>query len=277
MKIIDTYEDIFSVYKENKFDIPLWQKYAENISPELEELVEQDSNRNDFEGQCLPVLDSLIKNKTLAEKAHNSFLKVTNDLSQKIIDKFGVDLDVTIIFYLGLCNGAGWATGLGGKPAVLLGIEKIVELNWCDESSMIALIYHELGHIWHFLFEKKSPFDFSKKDKAVRQLYREGIAMTFEQILCGDMNYFHQDIDGWLDWCNKNEKAIKSEFLRRIQNNESVQDFFGDWESYEGHCDVGYFLGSRFVQYMMKDYSFQEIAVLKIKTVYNMFCEYAKD
>ena len=59
----------------------------------------------------------------------------------------GVETD--IILYLGLCNGAGWATSLDGRDAVLLGIEKIIELNWQDESAMQALIFHEIGHIWH--------------------------------------------------------------------------------------------------------------------------------
>lgn len=275
MKIIDTYETIFSAYKDNKFDISLWQKYAENISAELKELVEQDAGRNDFKNQSLPVLNGIMDDIELLEAAHNSFLKVTDNLSQKIIDKFGIDLDVTIVFYLGLCNGAGWATKIDGEAVVLLGIEKIAELNWCDENNMIALIYHELGHIWHFIFESKKLLPLTAKEKAIRQLYREGIAMTFEQILCDNLNYFHQNINGWLDWCKENENAIKTEYLQRVQNNESTQDFFGDWCSYKGHSDVGYFLGSRFVQYMMKEDSLQEIAAFKIKTVYNKFIEYA--
>ena len=276
MKIMDTYNDIFSVYKHDKFNMVLWQKYAENISNELKKIVEQDADRYDFVNQCLPVLNNLIGNKQIVETAHDSFLKVTENLSQKILDAFGVDLDVTIVFYLGLCNGAGWATKLSHKPAVLLGIEKIVELNWCDENEMAALLYHELGHIWHFLFEQKKKLPLTAKENAIRQLYREGIAMTFEQILCNNSDFFHQNISGWLDWCKANESAIKSEYLRRMENKESVQDFFGDWESYKGHSDVGYFLGSRFIRYMMQEYSLQEIAGFKIKTVYKKFREYVK-
>lgn len=276
MKIIDTYENIFSAYKHNVFDIDLWEKYADEISSELKNKVKKDSKRNDFEKQTLPVLNSLIKNRESAKNAHASFLKVTDNLKQKIFEKFNVDLEVTIVFYLGLCNGAGWATTINGKPAILLGIEKITELNWCDERSMIALIYHELGHIWHFLFEKKKWIPLTAKEKAIRQLYREGIAMTFEQILLGSYDFFHQDIDGWLNWCEENKNSIKTEFLRRINCKESVQDFFGDWCSYKGHSDVGYFLGNRFILDMMKNHSLEEIASFDLKTVYNNFCEYAK-
>ncbi len=168
MKIIDTYDSIYSSYKHNVFDIELWEKYADEISSELKNKVKKDSKRNDFEKQTLPVLNSLIKNRETAKNAHASFLKSTKNLEEKIFEKFNVDLDVTIVFYLGLCNGAGWATTINGKPAILLGIEKITELNWCDEKSMIALIYHELGHIWHFLFEKKNLIPLTVRKKLIK-------------------------------------------------------------------------------------------------------------
>lgn len=273
MKIIDTYDNILSVYQDGKFNLELWEKYADNIPINLKQKVKSDYLRNDFDNLGLPVLNALPDKKDLLEQGHSSFLKVTDHLSQKIIDKFGVDLDVTIVLYLGLCNAAGWATKIDGKSVVLLGIEKIVELEWCDENNMIALIYHELGHIWHFLYEPKALMT-SKKDKAIQQLFREGIAMTFEQTLCDDFDFFHQNTNGWLDWCNENEVRIKAEYLRRVNNNESIQDFFGDWCSYENHSDVGYYLGSRFVLYLMKEYSLQEIAGFKLKKIYNEFCKY---
>lgn len=273
MKIVDTYNDIFSAYSNRKFDLALWEKYADKIPLNLKQKVKSDYLRNDFDNLGLPVLNSLPDKTELLEQAHNAFLKVTENLSQRIMDKFGVDLDVTIVFYLGLCNAAGWATTIDGKSVVLLGIEKIVELEWCNESSMIALIYHELGHIWHFLYEPKAMM-LNKKTKAMQQLFREGIAMVFEQSLCNDFSYFHQDINGWLEWCTENETEIKTEYLRRVDSHESVQDFFGDWCSYKAHSDVGYFLGSRFVLYLMKEYNLQEIAGFKLNRVYKEFHSY---
>lgn len=273
MKIIDTYNGIFSAYRNGQFNLELWEKYADSIPLNLKQKVKSDYLRNDFDNLGLPVLNSLPDKTELLTQVHNSFLKVTENLSQRIMDKFGVDLDVTIVLYLGLCNAAGWATKIDGKNTVLLGIEKIVELEWCDESNMIALIYHELGHIWHFLYEPKVLMP-TKKYKAMRQLFREGIAMTFEQTLCNDFNLFHQNINGWLDWCTENETAIKAEYLRRVDNHESVQDFFGDWCSYNGHSDVGYFLGNRFILYLLKEYSLQEIAGFKRNHIYKEFCKY---
>lgn len=276
MKIVDTYDDIFSVYENDLFCIESWKSYAEKISPGFENKIMDDiNNRVNFEKDCLPVLHYFVANKLKAKAAHDSFVNVTNEIEKKIYNKFGVELDVTIIFYLGLCNGAGWATSFNGKPAVLLGIEKIVELDWCDEKSMINLIYHELGHIWHFMYESKGRILLSKKEKAMQQLYREGVAMTFEQILCEDDDYFHQNKENWLQWCSENENQIKKEFLKRLKKGESVQDFFGDWRLYKNHSDVGYFLGNKFVRFLMQKYDFEEIAGLKMKSVLKEFYNYA--
>jgi len=73
---------------------------------------------------------------------------VSNNLEEKIISIFGKSLEVDIILYLGLCNGAGWVTTVNNQTRILLGIEKIIELNWRKPNDMIGLIYHELGHVY---------------------------------------------------------------------------------------------------------------------------------
>lgn len=62
----------------------------------------------------------------------------------------------------------------------------------------------------------------NKQKHAVQQLYREGIAMVFEQTLCNDENRYHQNINGWLDWCKENNKMIKTEYLERITNKKNI-------------------------------------------------------
>ncbi|MBS5116149.1 MAG: hypothetical protein KHY88_10765 [Erysipelotrichaceae bacterium] len=52
--------------------------------------------------------------------------------------------------------------------------------------------------------------------------------MYFEQLLYDDENFYHQDIDGWLNWCNKNRTMLFYEYIRVIENNESHQKFYGD-------------------------------------------------
>ena len=157
----------------------------------------------------------------------------------------------------------------------MLGVEKIIELDWGDEANMRALILHEIGHLWHKLNGNLYLPDFTKRRKSIQQLYQEGVAMVCEQILCDDDEFYHQNKNGWLDWCRKNENDIKAEYLRRLNAKESVQDFFGDWCSYKDHSDVGYFLGCQFVRYLMKTNSLKEIAGLSYSELNRKFSEYA--
>ena len=277
LRIIDTYNDICKVYKNGTFDKTLWDNYADSVFPGLKDKIENDFSRiTEYKDKVYQILNDVPKNFEISETAHQSFINATKNLSDEIKNKFNVDLDVTIILYLGLGNAAGWATTINNQQIVLIGLEKVVELGWCNESDMQALIYHELGHIYHSLFECKELFP-TKKKHNIQQLYREGIAMVFEQTLCDDVNRYHQDIDGWLDWCIDNEKLIKTEYLKRTENKESVQDFFGDWCSFREHSDVGYFLGTAFIRFLMNDYALQEIASMKLNTVLKHFYRFANE
>lgn len=280
MRIIDTYSSIFTAFKDDSFDMRLWQSYAENAYPGLIKKIQNDysgriSDKFDFDKKILPILNGVIKKSNLSEKAHNAFTEVTNDLSVKVNSKFKTDLDVDIILYLGLGNAAGWATSINNKKVILLGLEKIVELDWCSKENMIALIFHELGHIWHFEYEKKKLL-YSSKERAIQQMYREGVAMVFEQTLCEDDCFFHQDQNGWLEWCEANDALIKREYVKRLKSRESVQDFFGDWCSFMNHSDVGYYLGAAFVRFLMKDCTLEEIAKMKIRDVCKQFYKFAQ-
>ncbi|MDE6659959.1 MAG: hypothetical protein K2K01_07610, partial [Eubacterium sp.] len=277
LKIIDTYNDIYKSYENGVFKKTLWNSYAFSTFPGLKHKVEKVFSRvADYKDKIYAILNNVSKNNETTEKAHQSFIKATENLSDEIKHKFNVDLDVTIILYLGLGNAAGWATTIKNQRVVLIGLEKVVELGWYSESDMQALIYHELGHIYHFLFEHRNLI-MTKRKKSIRQLYREGVAMVFEQTLCNDINRYHQNTDGWLDWCKENEKMIKAEYLKRIKNKESVQDFFGDWCNFMGYSDVGYYLGTAFIRFLINDYSLQEIASMKLNTVLKHFYRFANE
>lgn len=52
------------------------------------------------------------------------------------------------------------------------------------------------------------------------------------------------------------------------------QRYFGDWVSFENHSDVGYYLGTRFVRFMMEENSFDIIinyGLDKIKEEFDRF------
>ena len=203
MKIINTCDKIKLLFQ-NGFDISVWRKYAGEISKELSSKCENDAKNYDFNKAVLPVLEAAL-NADKIDFVSKNFQIVVDTINANLSKLFDTEPDINIVLYLGLCNGAGWATTLDGKNTVLLGIEKIIELNWGDETNMRALILHEIGHLWHKLNGKLYIPDFTKRRKAIQQLYQEGVAMVCEHILCGDKDFWHQDKNGWLDWCSKNE------------------------------------------------------------------------
>lgn len=277
MRILNTIDQIADCFVNGRFEMPAWRKYIGRFSPQLAEKCRQDAVEYDFERDVLPVLNAAAADGEKLRELRDSFDAVTGRLRQHIGKLFAEEPEIDIILYLGLCNGAGWATVLDGRDAVLLGIEKIIELNWQDEEKMQALVFHEIGHIWHKLSGHLELQAASASEKSLEQLYQEGVAMRCEQILCQDDSLYHQDKDGWLDWCRKNLPDLKREYGRRVQNGESTQDFFGDWRSYQGHSDVGYYLGCEFIKYLEKDAPLIQIAKLSLPEVGRAFDAFVRE
>lgn len=271
MRVINTIDKITSCFPNGKFEIIAWQDYIETFSLPLVEKCKQDAKGYDFEKEILPVLNNAIANNEKLSMLNSSFNMTVNKLKCNMGRLFDEEPEIDVILYLGLCNGVGWATMLDNENVVLLGIEKIIELGWQDEINMQALVFHEIGHIWHKTYGKPEPEGALAGDISLVQLYREGIAMRCEQFLCQDDNLYHQNKDGWLDWCRANSSGIKQEYFRRIQNNESTQGFFGDWCDYQGHSDVGYYLGCEFIRFLEQDNSLIHIANLDIVALREAF------
>ena len=252
------------------FELQPWIEYARSISPGLPEKCIVDSSLYAFDDEVLPVVSHALEDRDRMKHLSSLFDLLTHELKDRLHVLFEHLPDISIILYVGLCNGAGWATELDSKDTVLLGAEKILELKWDTEEQMRALIFHEIGHIWHKYeggdsFEAKSP-----KEVAIRWLFREGIAMICEQVLCDNMQYYHQGAE-WAYWCRINLNEIKREYLRRIECDESVQDFFGDWSRFMGQPDVGYYLGSEFIRYLLERYTLKEAASLKYEQLLSEF------
>lgn len=265
MKIVDTFPKMADYFIDGVFNMERWGIYANSISPKLAIKLKNDIADFDFQKDILPLLNNVTCHFDKLNTAHRSFLALTDGLPEKIQSVLQTDLDVTVIFYLGLCNGAGWATELDGKPVVLLGAEKIIELSWHNIHDMAGLIYHELGHIWHNKTRDKSAFN----SRSLWQLYREGIAMFVEQLLMNDRDFYHQNKDGWLIWCQANQKELCKVFLDRIIASENTDDFFGDWNSCQGKSDTGYYLGCEIVKELSEKYSLTELADLSEFDIYD--------
>lgn len=124
LRVLDSYAEILCTFSGQPFSLGAWQPYAEKISAALPRKCLADTEKYDFLRQVKPVLDFACAHPAQMEAAHESFLAAVETLSERIRARFAVDLDADILCYLGLCSGAGWATELDGRPAVLLGAEK---------------------------------------------------------------------------------------------------------------------------------------------------------
>lgn len=282
IKIIDTYSQIGALFDEGTFNLEKWELYINSIYDKSANLFKDDlkesldSGNYVYEKDVLPILNAICNNPQL-ETMYSSFCKVTDGLNEKIIDGFGCELDIDIVLYVGLCNAAGWVTNINGRDVVLLGIEKILELNWCDVSSMYGLIYHELGHIYHKQYGTFHQRSVNNSCKFIWQLFVEGIAMYFEQVLVDNFNYYHQDKNGWLEWCDNHFQQILEDFYNDLPTMTRLnQKYFGDWVSYYGKGDVGYYLGTKFVQQLCDKYDFEQLINLTIDGIYQEFLFFAE-
>ena len=282
IKIIDTYSQIETLFDNGTFNVEKWELYINSIYDNSANIFKDDlrecldSGNFVYEKDILPVLNAVYNNPQL-DVLYSSFCRITDGLNKKVIDRFGCELDIDIALYIGLCNAAGWVTNINGQNVILLGIEKILELNWCDISSMYGLIYHELGHVYHKQYGIFHQQSYNRKRNFVWQLFTEGIAMHFEQVLINNHNYYHQDKNGWLEWCDNNFQQILEDFYNELPTmTRSNQKYFGDWVSYHGKGDVGYYLGTKFVQQLCNKYDLAQLINLTIDDVYQEFSSFAE-
>ena len=259
IQIIDTFPQIVEYKEDNiEFSLETYKTYANGISPSLYKKCFDDASRYDYEKDLMPVLnDALYRHFDRIESAHSSIAEIQSFLPEKASKLFDVDLDITILFYLGLCNGAGWATAMDGNPAILLGVEKIAELGWHDKDGMCDLICHETAHLLHFALRKDMP----KPCQPIWQLYTEGFASRVSQLLYKE-DFYHQNQEGWLSFCSENIRKIKQTYGKCLAKGESTNCFFGDWNTFMGQSNIGYYLGCEFVRELEKRYTVQNIAIL---------------
>ncbi len=59
----------------------------------------------------------------------------------------GFGFEAVLVIHVGIGCGAGWATTFDGEPAVLLGMEGIVQHGWTGIDAIQGLLTHEIGHL----------------------------------------------------------------------------------------------------------------------------------
>lgn len=283
LKTIDATYDMLSSFKDGHFDLDRWKEYIDASVPGAKDICLNDMKHSldasvSWDDIILPVLENVWKDTAACKRAIHSYHQVTDGLNEKINKRFGRTVDTDIYLYLGLCNGAGWVTDIGGKTTVLLGIEKILELDWLGEDDMNGLIIHELGHVYHAEYGDLYTEAETDPQRFIRQLFTEGVAMVFEQEIVGDPEYFHQDRAGWKKWCDDNLPRLKKSFAEDLPKMTiDDQRYFGDWVNFDGHIDTGYYLGVSFVRYLMQDTSFDEIISYSIDRICDEYSRWMQE
>ena len=265
MKVMDTSAEMLSAYEGGHFSLERWKEYIGRCVPgagelNLAEMRETVAAGYSWEEEFLPVLDACYASSVKREEVIRSFHRVTDGLDERSAARFGRTVDADIVLYLGLCVGAGWVTPVNGRTTVLLGMEKILELDWGGMDAMTGLIVHELGHVYHSQYGNLDMETGMGRDAFIWQLFTEGIAMVFEQEVVGDPEYFHQDTGGWKEWCRRNAGRIREAFFRDLDAmTDDTQRYFGDWVQVEGHGDTGYYLGTLFVRFLLESDDFDRL------------------
>ncbi len=265
MRIIDTSDKMLTSYASDHFDPARWESYMDASLPGAKEMCLKDMRECvaagfSWDSDFLPVLDAVLREAERRTEAICSFHAVADHLDERIVRRFGRTVDADLILYLGLCNGAGWVTAIDEKTVVLLGIEKILELGWHGIDAMNGLLLHELGHVYQAQFGVLSREIEALPDQLLWQLFTEGVAMVFEQEVLSDPEHYTQDSNGWKQWCDGNFERIRRSFYEDLKTmTHENQRYFGDWVRFEGYGDVGYYLGARFVRFLLRDDCFDSI------------------
>lgn len=272
MRIVNACRNLDRYFPDQVFCMERWENYMEALLPGASQMIRADVATYDFERQCMPVLQNALLCAGRRMEVTDAFDALAEGLEEKMQRIFHRTLDVEVILCLGLCNGAGWVTTLHGSTVVLLGIEKIIELDWCSQRDMVGLLYHELGHVYQAQYGVLKRDSASAADGFLWQLYTEGVAMCFEQILMGDPAFYHQDKHGWKAVLDAHLEALKHDFCRDMHTMDSrTQCYFGDWARYRGVGDAGYYLGAQFVQFVLKSYDFDQVISLDLPEVKVLF------
>lgn len=281
LRFIDTFGGILQMQKDvlasNIEVFDAWNVYMETY-PNIKKHCITDSKGYDTKYDIEPViLRALTVDYNLLDIAHKNYLEQTRNITVKFNNLFNLNEEIEIYFYIGLCNGAGWATEINGKRTVLIGAEKIVELQWHEKTKIRSLISHELCHIAHSLI-RKEPLYLADGDMTIKniwKLYIEGFAERYGQKLNFDGVYSERG-DEWTKWCKENYVNLCEVYLHRIENNLSTDDFYGDWNEYKGHSDLGYYIGCEFIRYIGEKKTVAELASLEVSVVRKLIINYLR-
>jgi hypothetical protein len=270
LEIIDTFP-AFLDYWEKTQDLPLdaqiegWAQdylssWPELLTMQVEDYREQNIDwRSIARSRIFPNLPELLP---AMQEVQQNLLAEAENVFERAVSTLGLDLKAIFIIHVGIGCGAGWVTRYRGSPAILFGLENIAESGWHDRDVITGLVAHELGHLAHFTWRDQQGREICSGPWW--QLYEEGFAQHCESLIWPDCAWHQMKSDpNWLDWCRANCSWLAAEFLRRVDEGEPINPFFGSWFDLQGKKETGYFLGCEAIRHMAKKHTLEEMALLE--------------
>ena len=267
--MVDTYPDFKDFWRSAKNrgveeQIQLWveqymAKYPELLSLQVSAYAEEGySWRKIAREYVFQKLPKLIDKIELSYRGVHDYLPEATGTFSRLSR---AEMNIIFVIYVGIGVGAGWATEYRGKPAVLLGLENIADLDWFSEKDVKGLIIHELAHLLHAKVRNITPRQLSElENDPLFILYSEGFAVAVEHIALGEI-WRAADNRDWVGWCRENVSFLAREYLKRVETNSDVNIFFGNWLNIAGKSHTGYFLGYKFIRELLGEgKSLEEIA-----------------
>jgi len=269
-EILDTFPSFQDIWQKAKHlelpeQVEAWHSQYMGFWPDLLQQQLEDYSAQDVDWREIAVekvFPFIPERLSLMDSSHSILLSSLIPSFSKASGTLGFTFPVIFVIYVGIGCGAGWATRFRGKPAVLFGLENIVECGWTRMEAIRGLIAHEIGHLVHWdwreqvgLVDGSGPW---------WQLYEEGFAQRCEVLVQGT---WHQTLadecDDWLEWCRENRASLAAQFLARADREADVRDFFGSWFVIGGRAQTGYFLGYEIIRELEGDMGLKEIARLE--------------
>jgi len=281
MNLKDAYKNVHKIYSGDKKPVQLmndWYIAMEDYKDIREACIKDYQNDNiDWEEVAVSKVFNITKNNTeRLDSCYQMLLEIFSELEVKLDSIFGkTNYNVEFIIYHGLGNAAGWAENLGEKYIIMLGVEKIIELEWDTRDKLLDLIVHEYAHVIHEIVREETllPYEEDKFRREVFHMYMEGFATYCENFNNGRINSTKE----WYNKCVENEQKLKSIFLDQLYDDEkSNMPFFGDWDKVLGIAETGYFMGAKVIEKLIEDYSLIEIMKLDYESIKSAVLSYLK-
>nr|WP_147662998.1 hypothetical protein [Candidatus Prometheoarchaeum syntrophicum]QEE16115.1 hypothetical protein DSAG12_01944 [Candidatus Prometheoarchaeum syntrophicum] len=288
-KIFDTFDDFEEIWSlmenadiENQIEI--WKTlYMEKWPYILKMQIESYQNDGEDWKKIAKehVFPKLKESVQYMKPVRNELKKAIKFVAPRALQKFQLDFPLNFVIYVGIGVGAGWATEFREKPAVLYGLENIIECGWKTFESLAPLSAHEIGHLIHFHWRKDRNLPI-ENHSPFWQLYEEGFAMRCEHKIMEEESW-HQQMgqENWVLWCKSHLSYLAQKFLDESgdNNTEMQRNFFGSWFEIEGKKQTGYYLGHEIVKSWEEEGNFKEIALMKmdeidekVKNTLKLFC-----